>query len=263
MKKTFIALLALSGVVMGSTKTEWTMSELAQAATNNNKATISEEWVYEGGDVYSFSNQSYLGGISDADLNALFTGTSGTCITIAAWVRVNSLSGYQAIFGYGAQNDGCVFTLNGSNLLYTSKGVDERGSAPSRLAAGEWGLVALTFVQGSKESTNDQEQTVYTTADGRFQDAVGGYYTRKVGSFKTPATADQLFSIGSGNGTSARDSFTGEIAGLTIFSGTTTQVVPSTIIGKLGSAPVQVPEPATATLSLLALAGLVARRRRH
>ena len=263
MKKTLIALMALASVAMGDTKTEWTMSELAQAATNSNKATISEEWVYDGGDVYSFSNGSYLGGISDADLNALFTGTDGTCITIAAWVRVDSLSGYQAIFGYGAQNDGCVFTLHGSNLLYTSKGVNERGAAPSQLEAGEWGIVALTFIQGSKEGINAETgEPTYTPANGRYQDAVGGYYTRQVGSFKTPADADQLFSIGSGNGISSRDSFTGEIAGLTIFSGTTTSVAPSTIIAKLGSAPVQIPEPTTATLSLLALAGLAARRRR-
>ncbi len=267
MKKTILALFALAGVTVGDTTT-WTMDDLAALATNTTeKATISTEWTYANGNVYSFSEGSYLGGISDSDLLSAVNLSDGTCITIAAWVRAESLSGYQAILGYGAQNDGFVFTLNGSNLLYTSKGVSERGFAPSGLTAGEWGLVAMTFVAGSKSTTTTnaetgQTETTYTTQNGRIHDAVGGHYTRQLGSFAVPDTDSQLFSIGSGNGTSARDSFTGDIAGLTIYTGTTTAVDYNTIKNLLGAAPTMVPEPTTATLSLLALAGLAMRRRR-
>ena len=255
--------MALAGVVCAESKTSWTMDELAALATNTGtKAAVSTEWTYGNGNVYTFSNGSYLGGFSDSDLLSSIGLADGTCITIAAWVRAESLSGYQAIFGYGGNGEGLVLTLKNGDFMYISDGVAERGSAPSKLEAGEWGLIAMSFVVGSKATTNDQGDVSYTTSNGRIHDALGGFYTRQIGSYATPDAADQLFSIGSRNGSSAKDTFTGDIAGLTIFTGGTTGVNYADIQARLGSAPVLVPEPATATLSLLALAGLAVRRRR-
>ena len=98
-----------------------------------------------------------------------------------------------------------------------------------------------------------------------YQGTTGDYWTdTDIGNnsklWNSPTNAD-LFAIGSKNSTSNEKAFLGKIGGVVILSSdgylTTEQIVTA-----LGAAPKSIPEPTTATLSLLALAGLAARRRR-
>ncbi|MEE1265453.1 MAG: PEP-CTERM sorting domain-containing protein, partial [Akkermansia sp.] len=117
-----------------------------------------------------------------------------------------------------------------------------------------WTLVGISFKGGN------------AAADGaRYFAGTGNnnYFTRNLGGFDTPGEGDLTFAIGSGNSGNSREPFNGQIAGLTIFTSSSVIGGVNDVTKYMGTvAPVAIPEPATATLSLLALAGLAARRRR-
>ncbi|MCI7005476.1 MAG: PEP-CTERM sorting domain-containing protein [Akkermansia muciniphila] len=249
MKKTLIALMALASMAGAAELTTLvTMDELISAASTNTATQVNNMSVT----TYDFGNGTYIGGITLQSLNTAVRDSS-QYITIAAWVKPDDTAGVEAIFGYGAQQNGFKFCTNGSGLQYTAKGVADRATAGSDLTADTWILVGVSFKGGT------------TVASGKYIAGTGNsnYYTRDVGGFALPGETEQTFSIGSGNSGSARETFNGQIAGLTIF--TSSEVISgvndiTTIMGT--TAPYQVPEPSTATLSLLALVGLAARRRR-
>ncbi len=127
------------------------------------------------------------------------------------------------------------------------------------IVADTWTLVGISFKAGTDAASG--AKYIAGTANSNF-------YTRNLGGFDTPAESDQTFAIGSGNSGDAREVFNGQIAGLTIFTSDSVIGGVNDITAIMGTtAPVMeaeptIPEPTTATLSLLALAGLAARRRR-
>lgn len=247
-----MALAGVAGAVELTTLA--TMDELVAAASVNTATLVQDMSVT----TYEFGNGTYIGSITLGALNTALA-DSEQYITIAAWIKPTDVNGVESIFGYGAQSDGFKFCTNGAGLQYTAKGVLDRDTAGVGLTADTWTLVGVSFKAGA----------VRDAASGKYIAGTSNsnFYTRNVGGFVLPGEDDQTFSIGSGNSGGARETFNGQIAGLTIF--TSNSVINgvddiTNIIGK--DAPMYVapavPEPTTATLSLLALAGLAARRRR-
>ncbi|MBQ3240749.1 MAG: PEP-CTERM sorting domain-containing protein [Akkermansia sp.] len=255
MKKTIIALFACVGLASATELTTLvTMDELVASAVTNT-ATLVEDMSVT---TYQFGGGTYIGGITNENLNSALADSS-QYITIAAWIKPTDTNGVEAIFGYGAQSNGFKFCTNGSGLQYTAKGVVDKETANVGLTAETWYLVGISF-KGGNDAANGAKYICGT--------ANSNYYTRNLGGFTTPGAADQTFAIGSGNSGNARETFNGQIAGLTIFTSSSVISGVDDITAHMGTTAPSlvvtpaVPEPTTATLSLLALAGLAARRRR-
>ncbi len=254
MKKTLVALLALASVASAvELTTIATMDELVAAATWNGASKVDDMSVT----TYSFSDGAYIGGITLDAVNSALQDSS-KYITIAAWVNMTDTNGVESIFGYGAQQSGFKFCTNGAGLQYTAKGVADRDTASVGLDANTWTLVGISF-KGGNDAANGAK---YFAGTGN-----SNYYTRNLGGFATPGATDQTFAIGSGNSGNARETFNGKIAGLTIFTSDSVISGVNDVTAIMGTTAPEfvtpsVPEPTTATLSLLALAGLAARRRR-
>ena len=207
------------------------MATLADAATNSDKATVSTDWetTVEGGAVYEFSDGNYLGAISnDAVVSAI---EGDTYVTVAMWVY-GQTSSLQCVFGYGDQNNGVKYQLNGTTMSATTKGVsDIEGVTDSRLAANQWNLVAFT-VAGKTKSGTANGRYYMTTTDGT-------YWTKdvlKLASMTTPDASSRKIAIGSGNQGNARESFTGLIANLTVIT-SSDLLQNSALAGLVGEAP--------------------------
>ncbi len=250
MKKTLITLMTLAGMASAvELTTLFTMDELVNAATSNTATEVENMSVT----TYEFGNGTYIGGITLEALNTAVQ-DSTKYITIAAWIKPTDTNGVEAVFGYGAQQNGFKFCTNGAGLQYTAKGVADKETANVGLTADTWTLVGISFKAGTEAA--DGAKYIAGTSNNNF-------YTRNLGGFTTPGATQQTFSIGSGNSDGARETFNGQIAGLTIFTSDAVIGGVNDITAIMGTtAPVLIPEPATATLSLLALAGLCARRRR-
>lgn len=205
MKKTIVALLALASVASAASLTTIaTMDELVAAATHNNATKVDNMSVT----TYSFGNDTYIGGITLDALNSALQ-DSTQYITIAAWVNMSDINGVESIFGYGAQSNGFKFCTSGNGLQYTAKGVADKEKVNAGLTAGTWTLVGISFKGGTAAATGAR----YFAGTGDTN-----YFTRELGGFALPSEADQTFAIGSGNSGNARETFNGQIAGLTIFT---------------------------------------------
>ena len=225
-----------------------TMDELVAAATSNSATKVD----YMSVTTYSFSDGAYIGGITLNALNSALQDSS-KYITIAAWVNMSDTNGVEAIFGYGAQQNGFKFCTNGTGLQYTAKGVADKETVNVGLTANTWTLVGISF-KGGNDAANGAKYIAGTSNNN--------FYTRNLGGFATPGATDQTFAIGSGNSGNARETFNGQIAGLTIFTSDSVISGVNDVTAIMGTTAPSIPEPTTATLSLLALAGLAARRRR-
>ncbi len=181
-----------------------TMDELVAAATSNTATKVDNMSVT----TYNFSDGAYIGGITLNALNSALQDSS-KYITIAAWVNMTDTNGVEAIFGYGAQQNGFKFCTNGAGLQYTAKGVADKETVNAGLTANTWTLVGISF-KGGTAAANGAKYFAGT--------ANNNFFTRNLGGFATPGATDQTFAIGSGNSGGARETFNGQIADLTIFT---------------------------------------------
>ena len=118
----FLMLMLLMGTGMNAQTVVAKMKALAEAAGNSDtKATVSTVWQSddEDGAVYEFSNDKYLGAISNQDVVDALEGNK--IVTIAMWVYGRT-TGHQCVFGYGNVNDGVKFQQNGKYISATRKG---------------------------------------------------------------------------------------------------------------------------------------------
>lgn len=194
------------------------MAELANAATNQDKATVSTDWETsaEGGAVYEFSNSKYLGAISN---NAVVEAIEGNkYVTVAMWVYGPTTSD-QALFGYGDQGTGVKVSLNGKEQKMTTKNVadfDKLTVNANNIQDNQWCFVAFSF-RGVTSNIGSGENTYryYTsTKDGQYNSRSNN----NLGNMNPVANASKLLAIGSGNQGDARDPYTGLIANLTVIT---------------------------------------------
>lgn len=207
------------------------------------------------GKVYTFDGTNGMTGTSETIGNAL-SAASGY-ITIAAWVSPGAVNDggygdYKSIFGWGEDSGkGFVFDVRNNDLNVTTKNISENIFTNSNVTCGDtvtWTMVALTINIADKAACAYQGTTVDSWTD------------TAIGTWNAP-TNDDLFAIGAKNANGTDNLFKGKIGAVTILS-SDGYLTNAQIATALGAAPVAIPEPATATLSLLALAGLAARRRR-
>ncbi|MGF0069328.1 beta strand repeat-containing protein [Candidatus Spyradosoma sp. SGI.093] len=181
------------------------MSTLVNAGTVGADVTDLSSKYVSGNTVYDFGGTNGITGITTEDLSSLMSQTSGY-ITVAAWVR-HTDTAQDSFFSYGDQSDGFKLDIKNNALSVTTKGVADK-DALGTVSVGEWTLVAISL-------------NLNTSGDSRYLIGESDYWTRKLGSWNTPSETNQVFGIGTGNGTGDREVFTGQIANLTIFSSDT------------------------------------------
>ena len=284
MKKTLIALMTLAGIAGASTTTYWNFEESANA-TGANKYTGTDTSVsytetekttgsifgdesmttplgfaatYTAGASYTIANGS------SALATTLVTGANATTsFTLMSYVKFDGTSGEQFFFGTGTTNlgglalgihEGCFdFLVKSVNHYSTTAG----GGWGYQVTAGEWHHYAVSYDASTNQATlfvDGTSQGAITmnrkNGDIDFNTNIG----KKGDGMTADGTPDFIFGAASTHG--PQDDFAGSIAQFQIISGAALDAAGVKAAANL------VPEPATATLSLLALAGLCARRRR-
>ena len=209
----FLMLMFLMGTGMNAQTVVAKMKALADAAGNSDtKATVSTVWQSDdaAGAVYEFSNGKYLGAISNTDVvNAL---EGDKYVTIAMWVYGRTTpTGFQCVFGYGNVNDGVKFQQNGKSISATTKGVINIGGWDrDELLDDEWNLIA--FAVAGKANTTVTTGKYYINDINANQDGL------KLSGMNTPAAENKLLAIGSGDQNTARETYNGMIANLTVIT---------------------------------------------
>lgn len=266
MKKTIIALLALGGIAMGADvgSSTFSGSNDYEAGTRYGKLTLTEDMT-TGSNTNSLSSITFSPAVDIISSNSVDNRYFAGDYTVSLWVETASLSSDQVLFGYcgswSANDTGYngvtwdadsqaltigrgqwvsasnTFTYLGSGNSSTT------GSLSSYLSTGT-GLTNITLaVKVTDTSWGHQRADVWV--NGTKVQQLASYY----GDMKTTTANWKGVQYFVENGTKyGTISITNEY--LTTAEG----------IASLAGA--TIPEPTTATLSLLALAGLAARRRR-
>lgn len=154
--------------------------------------------------------------------------------TIAAWIRPDATTGFQRIFSQNP-GGGFGFGLVGDELRFTTFGVLDYDTTGVNLVAGQKYHVAVVF---------DLSNDAHFYVDGVLVQTIAGINPANIGT--------NNWFIGA---TGVGERFNGLIDDVRYYNGTLTQ---REIIVAAGI----VPEPATASLALLGLGGLMMRRRR-
>lgn len=207
----FLMLMLLMGTGMNAQTVVAKMKALADVAGNSDtKATVSTVWQSdkEGGAVYEFSNGKYLGAISNKAVVDALEGDK--YVTIAMWVYGRT-TGYQCLFGYGNGNDGVKFQQNGKSISATTKGVSNIGGWDrDELLDDEWNLIAFAVA--------GKANTTVTTGKYYINDINANQNGLKLSGMAETANENKLLAIGSGDQNTARETYNGMIANLTVIT---------------------------------------------
>lgn len=196
---------------------------------------------------------------------------SPSCLTITAWINPHSLTtpeqGHASLFSWGSEWSGFRFGLRSSvddsgSMSYnaltmsyiadpSSKDRDCEAELPVTL--GDWQFVAY--------SVNVQTGEYEMWADGQSRSGT----IQEIVDVTDPDTLSK-FCIGAKISTREnplnKELFYGDIANMTFYISDDLATLEQLQQIAANSKPIRVPEPATGTLSLLALAALAARRRK-
>ena len=262
MKKTLITLMALAGVACGANGDLTQIYDFQGIRnTNTGAGNLIENTADYDRTVFDMKDAPVYANITNTTITDILNGTDqNTCLTLAFWVNYNSAKGkQQMLFGWGENGTGIKFGIDNGAICGTTKDVASLTSGT--VTNDEWSLIAVTYKSGT--TTVDNVETPCLTMILRdVSDDKTYLYSNK--TYNAPTTGGDVFSILSGSTKSHTEAYKGLLGGVGIFTstGNVGDVTNAAIATAMGPAPVLIPEPATATLSLLALAGLAARRRR-
>lgn len=210
------------------------MQDFVNAKTAGVSPSLVAGWTTSetGGGIYDFNGSTqYIGGCAIDEIDAAFKGSD--MVTVACWVYGVPGSN-KCIFGYGDQNTGVKFMMNGTSFKPTTKGVaDLDAGSISNIAANQWNLIAFAF-PGKTCAT--QKYRAYASATD------GQYNTRDLASgskMKDPSSSKSA--VGSGNQDTAREQYSGMIANLIVIK-SSNLLTNSQIKGLIGDAPQEVTE---------------------
>ena len=265
MKKTLIALMALAGVAMAG-ETYWSFEDTTSSAGENaytgkitSTVTMENTTATTGsvlgndstanlGYSMSFVDGSYIQ-YSNADLGLTLKYGNDTTLsyTIMAYVKFDNVNGEQFFFGTGQTNSsmGIGLGIKNGKLDWLSKTVDHY-TFDYTVESDTWYHLAFAY----DHNDNTVEAFVNGTSAGSVTLSNG-----MAGPGNSAMT--NHVTIGAASANENQDNFAGAVAHLQIITG---EALGADAVVQYASN--IIPEPATATLSLLALAGLAARRRR-
>lgn len=256
MKKTLIALIALASGASAFENLHLTFEDtLGEGFTwkNLGESTSTPTYVDSGLEGYGkalvldktgfvTTNADYTSITSAGDKEGSFTLVS--TLKIASWAEAipsgSTVENRIYIFGSGDKWQGLGLSATANTLSVTTKG-KAHAEINYALTLDTWYTLALTY------DATDNNATFYV--DGT-----------SVGSVTVPTNVNQP-GVGLGIGNGAKEWTTGAWAGQIADFKLLNSALTANQVAAYGK-PVVVPEPTTATLSLLALAGLAARRRR-
>lgn len=267
MKKTLATLIALASVAMGETSAI-TLSNFSQidltALTGDNKdtytlATTTATWTLavtiDSQAVRPYMEKGtyvYSSGATDAPEGSLVSGTANSGLQVFdAKVDNNSRIGIDTNFGSSNNaitSSGFYGSWNGAG---NSAPVGNYGVNSLNLASLDWdniGSIALTLSYAYGTKDNGIGANVAIAVYDKNGTLLGSSY----GSNTTLRTSSNLNSI----------MFSDAVTSAYLYNQYLSEENVTSITQELGKAAL-IPEPTTATLSLLALAGLAARRRRR
>lgn len=253
MKKTLIALMALSCVA--SAYDVWTFNP----STANSSGTVTSAPVTIKIDDFmpssitttavSYVDGSYHYVSTPTGYDFMVgTGASTNAFTLMTYVNFSSTSGENFFFGTGSDDGGGIgLNCKDGKISFTQKSISHNSDEGVSVNTNTWYHVALAYDGATNKATlflNGEQKSIITL------DTNNNYPS----GYKTPNGSNMYF--GSLSTNASQDDFAGSIAKFQIVHGSA-----------LGAADIKaiatVPEPTTATLSLLALAGLAAHRRRR
>lgn len=236
MKKTFITLLAMAGLAMGA------QEPITIGNANNTASTTSDFFSSVAAESANISG------------SASFTSTAYTQSFFSVATNVGNGGGYDYVLTFTLAKDADLFGVNVDFMLYNAGG---KAQPVNRTLS--YDITLTSTVEGSSPLLNLEDQTITTTTGATAGDAVytDAAYTEN-GAFAEQTKA------GVASFTLPENTFlqAGVEYQLTIANIAKADTGAGTFVG-IGNIKMDIiPEPATATLSLLALCGLAARRRR-
>ena len=271
MKKTLIALMALAGVAAADIElTEWSFengvnsvgANVYTSSTTTGTVSTIDTTLTTGsilgdtstaklGKALNFVDASYIQ-YSNADLGTQLLYGTGTTLsyTIMAYVMFDTLNNYGNelfFFGTGSENrtQGIALGIKEGKVDFLEKSVDHK-TWDYTLAEDTWYHLAFAY----DHTDNSVELFVNGISKGSL--------TLDGSMVGTNSDApDNYVTLGAASDNSSQDNFSGQLAHLQVVTGAAFDA--ATVKRYAAS----IPEPTTATLSLLALAGLAARRRRR
>lgn len=226
MKKTLIALMALAGVTFGTdyTYTEQWTAQFGSAYTGGYSTTLTSPGTfYDAGDVATESGAQ-----------------------TRANKRIHMEGGTYGDFGTSFEFK-MVLTLTGDS--FTNGHISEIKAG----STGDW--LCLGVNNGALTLSGKSNKLGAVTSTGTVE--LGTQYTCTLTKIDSTIT----FTVGDASATTTLGSVSGVINNIAIGGNTGSGQRVPVLVESIGWSTI-VPEPATATLSLLALAGLAARRRR-
>ena len=244
-----------SGLTKGDSIGKYTLTaNLGKAVDLRSTTTGGYTWLTQNSVNYtstnSGANTNYFALTSTVTPeNGTTTVTKGTDFTIMAYVNFDNVSGEQFIFGTGSGAEaGLAFGLNDGKLDLLAKYVDHHDLTDGpTILADTWYLLAVSY--DSKLDT----ATFYVNGDNVGSITLGNKFNLPTGGVGGAIGAGSQDLVE--NATIPQGAVDAQIAELKVFNSALSQ---SQILTQAHL----VPEPTTATLSLLALCGLAARRRR-
>ena len=216
-----------TGVLAGATFGEYKLTEaLGQALVFSNGSTVKY-----GDSYWAYDTDSKIG------MGQNFSNS----YTLMAYVKFDDASKTNTIFATGDANKGLAFGLRDGNLNLMAKGLSDH-TVSYTLSSNTWYNIAVSY-----------DASIGTAVFYVNGDVAGTIENLKTAAFDAPGGEKSGF--GSKRVDAREELFSGQLAQFQILDGALTQ-------SQILQAAHLVPEPTTATLSLLALAGLAARRRR-